>query len=74
MIEAVVILLQAGEEQWGTDEAEIQSILCTRSYPQLRATMAAYKDIAERSLEEAVKSECSGTLEDGYLAIRKFTH
>ena len=64
-----VSFYKAGENQWGTDEAEIQSVLCSRSYPQLKATFDAYESIAGKDIEEAIESECSGTLQDGYLAI-----
>ena len=62
-------MLQAGEAQWGTDEAEIQAILCSRSYAQLRATFKAYEGIAGKDIEEAISSETHGSLQDGYLAI-----
>ena len=61
--------MQAGEAQWGTDEAAIQAILCSRSYNQLRATFKAYEGIAGRDIEEAIQEETSGSLQDGYLAI-----
>ena len=44
-------------------------VLCRRSYPQLRETFKKYLEIAGRDIEDAIKSEVSGTLEDGYLAI-----
>jgi len=64
-------IYDAGEEQWGTDEAEIGSVLAIRSYAQLRATFVAYQTISERTLIEAIENECSGTLQQGYLAIVK---
>ena len=66
-------LCQAGEDQWGTDEADIAQILAIRSFAQLRATFAAYQTVSERTLIEAIENECSGTLQDGYLAIGKIT-
>ena len=44
-------------------------ILCSRSIYQLRATFDAYKDIADQDIEDAIKSECSGAVEKGYLCI-----
>ena len=46
-------------------------MLCTRSYAQLKATFAAYATLSEREMEEAIKSEVSGSVESGYLAIGK---
>lgn len=65
--------LQAGEDQWGTEESDINAILCRRSIPQLRATFFAYRqeDCVNKDLKESIESECSGSVKDGYLAISK---
>jgi len=65
-------IYDAGEGQFGTDESQMNAILATRSYAQLRATFEKYEEIAGRSIEEAIDSECSGTLQDGFTAIVKF--
>jgi len=65
-------ILEAGEEAWGTDEATISKVLSLRNYAQLRATFDAYGGISERDIEVAIDNECSGTLQDGMLAIIKF--
>ena len=50
-------------------------ILCTRSYPQLRATFSEYRRIAEEEgeespdIEDAIKSEVSGDLQEGFLSL-----
>ncbi|XP_071965713.1 annexin A7-like [Antedon mediterranea] len=62
-------IYKAGEAKWGTDESEILRVLATRSFAQLRATFDAYDKISKKTIEEAIKSETSGDLEDGFLAI-----
>jgi len=64
-------IYDAGEGQWGTDEADIHTVLALRNYAQLRATFDAYSSIADRQIEEAIESETSGTLQEGFLAIVK---
>merc|ERR1712004_306351 len=65
-------IYDAGEGQMGTDESEMNAVLATRSYAQLRATFDAYEGIAGKTIEEAIDSECSGTLQEGFTAIVKF--
>lgn len=44
-------------------------VLCSRSFPQLRATFDSYKDLADRDIEDAIEAETSGSLQDGFVAI-----
>lgn len=60
---------EAGADRWGTDEAELNAILCLRSYCQLIETFRAFEEIAGKTIEESIEEECSGDLKDGYLAI-----
>ncbi|GFN89719.1 Annexin [Plakobranchus ocellatus] len=62
-------LLAAGEKNWGTNESAFQKILVTRSYAQLRATFQEYAKIANKDIEDTIRSELSGDLEKGMLTI-----
>jgi hypothetical protein len=78
-------LLDAGAAKFGTDEAKFNVLFCDRSDPQLRAIFNEYAKITGKSIgkkfiliihliiliftEEAVKSETSGDLQKGILAI-----
>ncbi|XP_056424784.1 annexin A3 [Hyla sarda] len=65
------ILYNAGEKKWGTDEDKFIEILCLRSFSQLRLTFDEYKNICKKTIEESIKSEISGHLEDLLIAIVK---
>nr|XP_032830059.1 annexin A13-like isoform X1 [Petromyzon marinus] len=62
-------LHEAGKGHWGTDELAFNSVLATRNMMQLRATFKAYKTNYGEDIEDVVKSETSGMLQDAYLAI-----
>ncbi|XP_060560007.1 annexin A4-like isoform X2 [Ruditapes philippinarum] len=64
-------LYQAGEKRWGTDESQFNIIMASQSYEQLRAVFDAYSRISGRDIEKVIKSEMSGNLEIGMLAIIK---
>jgi len=44
-------------------------VLCSRSYPQLRATFDKYKAVAKKDISQSIESEMSGYLKEGFLAI-----
>jgi len=62
-------LYQAGEAKMGTDESAFNSVLATRSWPQIRQIITEYKNMHNSSLEKAVISEFSANAEKGLLAI-----
>lgn len=64
-------LLQAGEKRWGTDESQFNAVMASQSYEQLRAVFDAYQKLSGRDMEKVIKSEMSGNLELGMLAIIK---
>lgn len=63
------IIFDAGEKICGTDEEAIIAILCTESRPQLLQVFQEYQNLAGKSIEDSLKRETSGTLEDVLLAI-----
>ena len=44
-------------------------ILCSRSFPQLCATFDAYLNNSKNDIEQAIKKEMSGNLENACLAL-----
>ncbi|KAK3106197.1 hypothetical protein FSP39_014869 [Pinctada imbricata] len=62
-------LHEAGEKKWGTDESRFNVILISRSYAQLRATFQEYAKLANKDIEDTLKSEMSGDLLKGFLAV-----
>ncbi|XP_077389035.1 annexin A6 isoform X2 [Festucalex cinctus] len=62
-------LYAAGEEKWGTDEAKFIMILGNRSVTHLHMVFDAYEKIAEKSIEQSIKSELSGDFERLMLAV-----
>lgn len=62
-------LLNAGVLQWGTDESLFNMILCSRNYNQLKLIFDEYQRIAGHDIEQAIKGEFSGDIEQGLLAV-----
>ena len=55
-------LYRAGEGKLGTDEDEFIRVLCSKSFPELTAIFAVYKDISKHDFEYALRREMSGNL------------
>jgi len=62
----------AGEKKLGTDESVFNQVLCTRSYPQLKATFEKYRTLTGKGILDTISREMSGPLADGYSAIVNF--
>ncbi|XP_062380445.1 annexin A6 isoform X1 [Sardina pilchardus] len=62
-------LFTAGEEQWGTDESIFIMLLGNRSVTHLRLVFDEYQKMAEKSIEDSIKSELSGDFERLMLAV-----
>lgn len=56
-------------KRWGTDEATFNAILCAENFPQLLQVFEEYKKLAGHDIEQAIKSEFSGDIEEGLLTI-----
>nr|CAI9706577.1 unnamed protein product [Rangifer tarandus platyrhynchus] len=64
-------LYEAGEKKWGTDEVKFLTVLCSRNRNHLLHVFDEYKRIAQKDIEQSIKSETSGNFEDALLAIVK---
>ncbi|XP_047190639.1 annexin A5a isoform X2 [Scophthalmus maximus] len=71
----LVILLQdlyaAGEGKFGTDEEKFIAILGNRSAEHLRKVFAAYKKLCGSDIEDSIRGETAGNLENLLLAVVK---
>lgn len=67
-------LYRGGEGKMGTDESVFISIFASRSENHLKAVFEAYAKRYNKSMEKVVKSEFSGDLEDGLLAIMRWVN
>ncbi|XP_068608619.1 annexin A4 [Brachionichthys hirsutus] len=64
-------IYEAGEARWGTDEVKFLTVLCVRNQKHLLRVFEEYQKISGRDIEESIKREMSGSLEDAFLAIVK---
>ncbi|KAI5862080.1 hypothetical protein GGS23DRAFT_572558 [Durotheca rogersii] len=75
----VIELYRATEGRVGTDEMMVCSILSTRNDNQIRAINYSYEQKFKRRLEDVIKKEFSGHMEDALLfqlrnAVDKYMH
>uniref|UniRef100_A0A671WMU2 Annexin n=1 Tax=Sparus aurata TaxID=8175 RepID=A0A671WMU2_SPAAU len=66
-----VEIYEAGEARWGTDEVKFLTVLCVRNRNHLLRVFEEYQKISGKDIEESIKREMSGCLEDVFLAIVK---
>ncbi|XP_063784754.1 annexin A6 isoform X2 [Pseudophryne corroboree] len=64
-------LYEAGEQKWGTDEAQFIYVLGSRSMSHLQLVFDEYEKIAGKKLEESIKGELSGDFEKLMLSVVK---
>ncbi|MEQ2304590.1 Annexin A4 [Ameca splendens] len=64
-------IYEAGEARWGTDEVKFLTVLCVRNRKHLLKVFDEYQKISGKDIEESIKREISGCLEDVFLAIVK---
>uniref|UniRef100_A0A3B4V166 Annexin n=1 Tax=Seriola dumerili TaxID=41447 RepID=A0A3B4V166_SERDU len=64
-------IYEAGEARWGTDEVKFLTVLCVRNQNHLLRVFQEYQKISGRDIEDSIKREMSGCLEDVFLAIVK---
>ncbi|MEE6478405.1 hypothetical protein FKM82_011844 [Ascaphus truei] len=64
-------LFEAGEQKWGTDEAQFIYILGSRSKQHLQLVFEEYKNISGKNIEDSIEGELSGDLEKLMLAVVK---
>ncbi|XP_077528222.1 annexin A6-like [Haemaphysalis longicornis] len=65
-------LQQAGVNTWSTGGSVFNQILASQSYEQLRLVFQEYKNLAGRSVVQAIESEVTGNHRAAYLAIAKY--
>uniref|UniRef100_A0A3Q0SLF3 Annexin n=1 Tax=Amphilophus citrinellus TaxID=61819 RepID=A0A3Q0SLF3_AMPCI len=64
-------LYTAGEGKFGTDEEKFITILGNRSTEHLRKVFDAYKKLSGSDIEDSIKGETTGNLENLLLAVGK---
>ena len=47
-------------------------IICQRSFPHLRAVFEEYEKLSKKTMVDAIKSEFSGDIKDGFVTVSKY--
>ena len=68
----VVQLKKAGVDRWGTDGSTFNRILSLRSYSQIKMIVEEYEFVTSNTLAKDIKSEFSGNIQEGLLAILRY--
>uniref|UniRef100_A0A3Q2DIW6 Annexin n=1 Tax=Cyprinodon variegatus TaxID=28743 RepID=A0A3Q2DIW6_CYPVA len=71
LVSLLTDIYEAGEARWGTDEVKFLTVLCVRNRNHLLRVFEEYQKISGKDIEESIKREMSGCLEDVFLAIVK---
>uniref|UniRef100_A0A671WFQ9 Annexin n=1 Tax=Sparus aurata TaxID=8175 RepID=A0A671WFQ9_SPAAU len=71
LVSLLTEIYEAGEARWGTDEVKFLTVLCVRNRNHLLRVFEEYQKISGKDIEESIKREMSGCLEDVFLAIVK---
>uniref|UniRef100_A0A8C9Z755 Annexin n=1 Tax=Sander lucioperca TaxID=283035 RepID=A0A8C9Z755_SANLU len=71
LVSLLTDIYEAGEARWGTDEVKFLTVLCVRNRNHLLRVFEEYQKISGRSIEDSIKREMSGCLEEAFLAIVK---
>uniref|UniRef100_A0A665VQQ8 Annexin n=1 Tax=Echeneis naucrates TaxID=173247 RepID=A0A665VQQ8_ECHNA len=71
LVSLLTEIYEAGEARWGTDEVKFLTVLCVRNRNHLLRVFEEYQKISGRDIEDSIKREMSGCLEDVFLAIVK---
>ncbi|XP_068134470.1 annexin A6 isoform X2 [Hyperolius riggenbachi] len=64
-------LFEAGEQKWGTDEAQFIYILGSRSRSHLQLVFDEYEKISGKTIEDSIRGELSGDFEKLMVSVVK---
>jgi len=65
-------IFDAGEKSLGTDESVFNTVLCTRSYPQMKATFEKYRALTSKGILDTISREMSGNVKESFSAVVNF--